>query len=203
MLRATNLLHRPLVDVRVSAILYTEYEGQALHQTSLDFYSDRLGQQPYPFFIFPLTFFHPLDRQSPIYATLFDGKSTHFELVVFLSAVHEGTGESCQKRTSYLRQEILLDHRFIHPVLVLDGQGRYTVDSQHFDIVHSRDRTSKECVVQINGDGNERMEEEESKSYADYQWKTSEMSIYLNNIISYEKNNSVCVSSWLVEHFAH
>lgn len=154
MLRATNLLQRPLVDVRVSAVLYTECDGQALHQTSLDFHSDRLGQQPYPFFIFPLTFFHPLDRQSPIYATLFDGTSAHFELVVFLSAVHEGTGESCQKRTSYLRQEIRLDHRFVHPVLVLDGQGRYAVDSQHFDIVHSRDRSSKECVVQVNGDGN-------------------------------------------------
>lgn len=157
MLRATNLLQRPLVDVRVSAVLYEEYDGQALHQTSLDFYLDHLGQQPYPFFIFPLTFFHPLDRQSPLYATLFDGMSNHFELVVFLSALLEGTGDSCQKRTSYLRQEIQFDRRFVS-ALVLDGEGRYIVETQHFDTAHSRDHSSKDCVVQINGDGNERME---------------------------------------------
>ncbi|XP_071757422.1 inward rectifier potassium channel 13 [Centroberyx gerrardi] len=157
MLRATNLLHRPLVDVKVSAVLYEEHEGQALHQTSLDFQLDHLGQHPCPFFIFPLTFYHPLDRRSPLYPALCEGTSTHFELVVFLSASQEGTGDSCQKRTSYLRQEIQFDRRFV-PALGLDARGRYKVSAQHFDTAHSKDPLDKDCVVQINGDGSDRME---------------------------------------------
>ncbi|CAB1437733.1 unnamed protein product [Pleuronectes platessa] len=126
MLRATNLLQQPLVDVKVSAVLYEEHEGQALHQTSLDFLLDHMGQQPCPFFIFPLTFYHPLDRQSPLYPTLCEGTSNNFELVVFLSALQEGTGDSCQKRTSYLRQEIQFDRCFV-PALGMDARGRYMV----------------------------------------------------------------------------
>ncbi|XP_022619203.1 inward rectifier potassium channel 13 [Seriola lalandi dorsalis] len=157
MLRATNLLQRPLVDVKVSAVLYEEHEGQALHQTSLDFHLDSLGQQPCPFFIFPLTFYHPLDRRSPLYPALCEGMSNHFELVVFLSALQEGTGDSCQKRTSYLRQEIQFDRRFV-PALGLDARGRYMVSTQHFDTAHSKEPLNKDCVVQINGDGSDRME---------------------------------------------
>ncbi|KAF7219449.1 inward rectifier potassium channel 13 [Nothobranchius furzeri] len=157
MIRVTNLLQRPLVDVKVNAVLYEEHEGQALHQTSVDFHLDHLGQQPCPFFIFPLTFYHPLDRQSPLYSTLCEGSSKHFELVVFLTASQEGTGDSCQKRTSYLRQEIQYDRRFL-PALGLDDQGRYLVSNQHFDTTRSKEPLNKDCVVQINGDGSDRME---------------------------------------------
>ncbi|XP_034024607.1 inward rectifier potassium channel 13 [Thalassophryne amazonica] len=156
MLRATNLLNRPLVDVKVSAVLYEEDEGQTLHQTSLEFHLDHLGQQPCPFFIFPLTFYHPLDRQSPLYPTLCEGTSNHFELVVFLSALQQGSGAFCQKKTSYLRQEIQFDRRFV-PALELDGQGRYMVNRRHFDTAHSKGPLAKDCVVQINGDGSDRM----------------------------------------------
>ncbi|RVE64674.1 hypothetical protein OJAV_G00128100 [Oryzias javanicus] len=157
MVRATNLLHRPLVDVKVSAVLYEEHEGQALYQTTLDFQLDHLGQQPCPFFIFPLTFYHPLDRHSPLYPALCEGSSNHFELVVFLTALQEGTGDSCQKRTSYLRQEIQFDRRFV-PALGLDARGRYMVSIEHFDTAHSKEPMSRDCVVQINGDGSDRME---------------------------------------------
>lgn len=157
MIRATNLLQRPLVDVKVSAVLYEEHEGQVLHQTSLDFELDHLGQQPCPFFIFPLTFYHLLDRRSPLYPALCEGVSNHFELVVFLSALQEGTGDVCQKRTSYLRQEIQFDRCFV-PALGLDARGRYIVSTQHFETAHSKDTLNKDCVVQINGDSSERME---------------------------------------------
>ncbi|KAM6969856.1 inward rectifier potassium channel 13 [Aplochiton taeniatus] len=157
MFRASNLLHRPLVDVRVSAVLYEERDGQALHQTCLDFQVDRLGPHPCPFFIFPLTFYHPLDHHSPLFPALCEGSVNHFELVVFLSASQEGTGDACQKRTSYLRQEIQIDRRFV-PAMGLDAQGRYAVSAQHFDTTHCMDPQGKECVVQINGDGSDRME---------------------------------------------
>ncbi|XP_049581856.1 inward rectifier potassium channel 13 isoform X1 [Syngnathus scovelli] len=157
MIRATNLLRRPLVDVKVSAVLYEEHEGQPLHQTSLDFYVDHLGQHPCPFFIFPLTFYHPLDRRSPLYPALRESTSHHFELVVFLSASQEGTGDTCQKRTSYLRQEIQFDRCFA-PALGVDTCGRFVVSNHHFDTMHSKDPLDKDCVVQINGDGSDRME---------------------------------------------
>lgn len=157
MFRATNVLHRPLVDVKVSAVLYEEHEGQALHQTSLDFQLDHLGQRPCPFFIFPLTFYHLLDRHSALYPALCEGSAGHFELVVFLSASQEGTGDACQKRTSYLRQEIQFDRHFA-PAMGLDARGRYKVSAQHFDTSYSKEPLDKDCVVQINGDGNDRMD---------------------------------------------
>ncbi|XP_027900434.1 inward rectifier potassium channel 13 [Xiphophorus couchianus] len=157
MIRVTNLIQRPLVDVKVSAVLYEEQEGQALYQISLDFHLDHLGQQPCPFFIFPLTFYHRLDRQSPLYPALCEGTSKHFELVVFLTALQEGTGDSCQKKTSYLRQEIQFDRRFL-PALGLDARGRYLVSKEHFDTAHSKEPLNKDCVVQINGDDTDRME---------------------------------------------
>ncbi|CAB1348148.1 unnamed protein product [Coregonus sp. 'balchen'] len=155
--RATNLLRRPLVDVEVSAVLYEEKDDQVLHQTNLDFQLDQLGPRPCPFFIFPLTFYHVLDRHSPLYPALREGSASHFELVVFLSASQEGTGDACQKRTSYLRQEIQFERRFV-PAMGLDKHGRYQVSSQHFGMAHCKEPLDKECVVQINGDGSDRME---------------------------------------------
>ncbi|XP_013855476.1 inward rectifier potassium channel 13 [Austrofundulus limnaeus] len=157
MIRVSNLMHQPLVHVKVSAVLYEEHEGQALYQTSLDFFLDDLGQHPCPFFIFPLTFYHILDRRSPLYSILYESTSSHFELVVFLTAMQEGTGDSCQKRTSYLRQEIQFDRGFL-PALGLDAQGQYLVSTQQFDTAHSKEPLNKDCVVQINGDGSDRME---------------------------------------------
>nr|XP_019964555.1 PREDICTED: inward rectifier potassium channel 13-like [Paralichthys olivaceus] len=110
MLRATNLLQQPLVDVK-----------------------------------------------SPLYPALCEGTSNHFELVVFLSALQEGTGDSCQKRTSYLRHEIQFDRCFV-PALGMDARGRYMVSTQHFDTAHSKEPFNKDCAVQINGDGSDRME---------------------------------------------
>ncbi|CDQ87633.1 unnamed protein product [Oncorhynchus mykiss] len=93
----------------------------------------------------------------PLYPALREGSASHFELVVFLSASQEGTGDACQKRTSYLRQEIQFERRFV-PAVGLDKQGRYQVSSQHFGIAHCNEPLDKECVVQINGDGSDRME---------------------------------------------
>ncbi|KAK6296513.1 hypothetical protein J4Q44_G00326550 [Coregonus suidteri] len=140
----------------VSAVLYEEKDDQVLHQTNLDFQLDQLGPRPCPFFIFPLTFYHVLDRHSPLYPALREGSASHFELVVFLSASQEGTGDACQKRTSYLRQEIQFERRFV-PAMGLDKHGRYQVSSQHFGMAHCKEPLDKECVVQINGDGSDRM----------------------------------------------
>lgn len=156
MIRATNLLQRPLVDVKLNAVLYEDRDGQALHQSSVDFYLDQLGDHPCPLFLFPLTWYHTLDRQSPLYPSLCEGSTAHFELVVLVSGFQEGSGDMCQKRTSYLRQEVQFDRKFV-PALGLDSQGRYKVSIQHFSTAHSKPM-DKDCVVQINGDGTDRME---------------------------------------------
>ncbi|XP_036391950.1 inward rectifier potassium channel 13 [Megalops cyprinoides] len=160
MFRATNMLQRPLVDMHVSAVLYQDRGDQALHQTSVEFHLDRLRGLPCPFFTFPLTFYHPLNEYSPLYSVLREGNPAYFELVVFLSAAQEGTGESCQKRTSYLRGEIEFEHHFA-AVLRLDKQGHYTVNMGNFnkllpDSSRTRMEADKELVVQINGDGSDR-----------------------------------------------
>ncbi|KAG9337563.1 hypothetical protein JZ751_028583 [Albula glossodonta] len=162
MFRATNMLPRPLVDVHVSAVLYQDRGDQTLHQTSVEFHLDRLRGLPCPFFIFPVTFYHPLTQCSPLYPALREGNPAHFELVVFLTAAQEGTGESCQRRTSYLRGEIEFDHHFA-PILRLDAQGHYKVNMTNFGKVlpnpaHTKIDGDKEFVVQINGDGSDRME---------------------------------------------
>ncbi|KAJ8410909.1 hypothetical protein AAFF_G00188660 [Aldrovandia affinis] len=162
MFRATNMLHRPLVDTHISAVLYQDRGDQALHQTSVEFHLDRLRGLPCPFFIFPLTFYHPLNEYSPLYPALREGNPAHFELVVFLSAAQEGTGESCQKRTSYLRGEIEFDHRFAG-ILRLDAQGHYKVNMGNSgrvlpDTARTREDSDKAFVVQVNGDGSDRKE---------------------------------------------
>ncbi|KAG2463419.1 KCJ13 protein, partial [Polypterus senegalus] len=155
MFRATNIRESPLTDIRVNAILYQEREDQTLHQTSVDFHLDRLGRKKCPFFAFPLTFYHPLNQYSPLYPALREGNMTHFELVVFLTAVQEGTGESCQKRTSYVRSEIELDHYFAS-VLELGIHGNYRVNMRNFNKVLPGAAFFKEdrekAFAQINGD---------------------------------------------------
>lgn len=73
-----------------------------LYQTSVDFHLDGISSEEYPFFIFPLTYYHSIIPSSPLAALLQHENPPHFELVVFLSAMQEGTGETCQRRTSYL-----------------------------------------------------------------------------------------------------
>ncbi|KPP62612.1 inward rectifier potassium channel 13-like [Scleropages formosus] len=162
MFRATNVLQRPLVDVHVTAVLYQDRGEQALHQSTVEFHLDNLGGNLCPFFVFPLTFYHTLDQSSPLYQAMRDGSATHFELVVFLSAAQEDTGESCQKRTSYLRGEIEFDHCFA-PVLWLGALGQYTINMGNFakvlpDSTQTKVDGDKGFVVQINGDGSDRIE---------------------------------------------
>ncbi|XP_058846006.1 inward rectifier potassium channel 13 [Acipenser ruthenus] len=156
MFRAANMRASPLTGVRASGVLYQERDKQTLHQTGVEFHLDRLGGSECPFFIFPLTFYHPLNRYSPLFPVLQEGSLAHFELVVFLSAAQEGTGESCQKRTSYTQAEIKMHHSFA-PFLELGAQGCYTVNMSNFDTVLPDGSLSKgdgenDFAVQINGD---------------------------------------------------
>ncbi|KAF7699720.1 hypothetical protein HF521_002678 [Silurus meridionalis] len=165
MFRVCNLLSRPLVDVCVSSVLYEEQDDHTIHQTALDFMLDGLGSRPCPLFLSPLTFLHPLTPDSPLNRVMPPSGQSQFELVVFLSASQEGTGSAYHKRTSYLADEIQYGRRFTKAVL--HGERRNSAQAMRYFDTHicslmgpntysnSRD---KECVVQVNGDGNDAME---------------------------------------------
>lgn len=158
MFQVANTRSSPLTSVQISAILYQEQENGQLHQTSIDFHVDSITSDECPFFMFPLTYYHSITPSSPLAALLQREAAHHFELVVFLSAVQEGTGEICQRRTSYLPSEIMLYHRFAS-VLARNAKGEYQIKMENFDKTipelpaaadsKSPKRTDKE--IRING----------------------------------------------------
>ncbi|XP_038039403.2 inward rectifier potassium channel 13 [Anas platyrhynchos] len=158
MFQVANTRSSPLMSVQISAILYQEQENGQLHQTSVDFHLDSITSGECPFFTFPLTYYHSITPSSPLAALLQREAAHHFELVIFLSAVQEGTGEMCQRRTSYLPSEIMLYHRFA-AVLARSAKGEYQIKMENFDktipefpaVADSKSpkRTAKE--IRING----------------------------------------------------
>lgn len=130
--QVANTRPSPLTNVRVSAVLYQEQENGKLYQTSVDFHLDGISSEECPFFIFPLTYYHSIIPSSPLAALLQHENPPHFELVVFLSAMQEGTGETCQRRTSYLPSEILLHHCFAS-LLARGSKGEYQIKMENFD----------------------------------------------------------------------
>lgn len=132
MFQVANTRSSPLTSVQISAILYQEQENGQLHQTSVDFHLDSVSLDECPFFIFPLTYYHLITPSSPLAALLQREAAHHFELVIFLSAMQEGTGETCQRRTSYLPSEIMLHHRFAS-VLARNAKGKYQIKMENFD----------------------------------------------------------------------
>uniref|UniRef100_A0A8D0HF74 Inward rectifier potassium channel 13 n=1 Tax=Sphenodon punctatus TaxID=8508 RepID=A0A8D0HF74_SPHPU len=132
MFQVANTRPSPLTSVRVSAILYEERENGQLFQTSVDFHLDSITSEECPFFIFPLTYYHSITPSSPLSLLLQREAPCHFELVVFLSAIQEGTGETCQRRTSYLPSEIMLHHRFAS-MFARGTKGEYQIKMENFD----------------------------------------------------------------------
>ncbi|XP_027731186.1 inward rectifier potassium channel 13 [Vombatus ursinus] len=130
--KVANTQQTPLTCVRVSAILYQERENNQIYQTSVDLHLDSISSEECPLFTFPLTYYHPITPSSPLAAFLQHENSGHFELVVFLSAIHEGTGEICQRRTSYLPSEIMMHHCFAS-LMTRGSKGEYIIKMENFD----------------------------------------------------------------------
>ncbi|XP_038611217.1 inward rectifier potassium channel 13 [Tachyglossus aculeatus] len=155
--QVANTRPSPLTSVRVSAVLYQERENGKLCQTTVDFHLDNISTEECPFFMFPLTYYHPITSSSPLATLLRQETPHHFELVIFLSATQEGTGETCQRRTSYLPSEIMLHHCFAS-MLTRGPRGEYQIKMENFDKTlpelpaadsKSPDRTDLE--IRING----------------------------------------------------
>ncbi|XP_051855289.1 inward rectifier potassium channel 13 [Antechinus flavipes] len=130
--QVANVQPRPLTNVHVSAILYEERENDQLYQTSVDFHLDSINSTECPLFIFPLTYYHSITPSSPLAAFLQHEDPGHFELVVFISAIQEVTGEPYHRRTSYLPSEIMLNHYFAS-IITRDSNGEYIIKMENFD----------------------------------------------------------------------
>uniref|UniRef100_H2ZVU9 Inward rectifier potassium channel 13 n=1 Tax=Latimeria chalumnae TaxID=7897 RepID=H2ZVU9_LATCH len=162
MFQVANLRSSPLLDVQISAILFQEYGNGNIYQKSVDFVLDGLKPNECPYFIFPLTFYHRITEYSPLLPLLQKQTHSHFELAIFLTATQEGTGEKCQKRTSYILSEIKSNHQFT-PVLELDSSGSYQICMEKFDkilpeqpiISRFKNTPEKDSVVIMNGEHSE------------------------------------------------
>ncbi|XP_030073036.1 inward rectifier potassium channel 13 [Microcaecilia unicolor] len=132
MFQVANTRTSPLTGVSVNAVLYEERDNDQLHHTSVDFQLDNISSGECPFFVFPLTYCHVITQSSSLAPLLQSEVLQYFELVIFLSATQEGSGETCQRRTSYLPSEIVLNHRFIS-TLVQNTKGEYELNMENFD----------------------------------------------------------------------
>ncbi|XP_038672170.1 inward rectifier potassium channel 13 [Scyliorhinus canicula] len=159
MFRVANIRQSPLTRIKVTAILYQEYKNQHLHQTNLDFHVDKMNSNESPYLVFPLMFCHTINQNSPLYPMIQGKMPAYYEIVIFLSAEQEDTGETFQKRTSYIAEEIKLSQQFA-PVISCTSKGYYKITMENFDktvpgfpvLLNPKDARQNDFVVSINGD---------------------------------------------------
>lgn len=86
------------------------------------------------FLIWPATFVHIIDEDSPLYDMKHDALTREkFEIVVILEGTVESTGQSIQARSSYLPAEILWGRRFENMVSYRRDTGEHRVDYSKFN----------------------------------------------------------------------
>ncbi|KAJ8936576.1 hypothetical protein NQ314_012272, partial [Rhamnusium bicolor] len=109
-------------------------EGEKLinHQNEIKLHFDDCSK--YLFFNWPLTIYHIIDKQSPLYYfSPSDLSRDAFEIAVILEGTIESTGQMTQHRTSYMPMELLWGRKF-EPLLTLDRYRKnYEVDLSKFD----------------------------------------------------------------------
>lgn len=162
MVRVANMRKSLLIQCQVTGKLLhpnvtQEGEKTLVHQSPVDFYMDSSGDCP--FLILPLTFYHVLDRHSPLAGLNAENlRRRDFELLVTLNATMESTAATCQSRTSYIPQEILWGYEF-KPVLFSTMGGRYVADFNFFDKV----QLSSNAGFHNNDKEKQKLEEEYNK----------------------------------------
>lgn len=86
------------------------------------------------FLIWPATFVHIIDEDSPLFEMKHDALTREkFEIVVILEGTVESTGQSIQARSSYLPAEILWGRRFENMVSYRRDTGEHRVDYSKFN----------------------------------------------------------------------
>uniref|UniRef100_A0A673GYT0 ATP-sensitive inward rectifier potassium channel 10-like n=1 Tax=Sinocyclocheilus rhinocerous TaxID=307959 RepID=A0A673GYT0_9TELE len=134
MIRVANMRKSLLLGCQVTGKLLQpcvpkQGETVRLDQKNVTFSVDTASESP--FLIPPLTFYHIIDEQSPLWT---DPDPADFELLVMMSSTVEPTSATCQVRTSYLPDEILWGYEF-PPIVSLSPMGKYVADLAYFDKV--------------------------------------------------------------------
>ena len=126
-----------IIGASVTAIMIskkTTSEGETIpfFQTEIPVQFD--GSSDGIFLIWPATFVHIIDENSPFYEWSSDALIREkFEVVVILEGTVESTGQSIQARSSYLPSEILWGRRFINLVAYKRDSGEHRVDYSKFN----------------------------------------------------------------------
>ncbi|MBN3297916.1 KCJ15 protein, partial [Amia calva] len=137
-IRVANMRKSPLIQCQLSGKFLQTYETKEgektlLHQSSVRFQVDSASDSP--FLILPLTYYHVIDKASPLrHLTAENLQRQEFELVVILNATMESTAATCQRRTSYIPMEILWGYQFM-PVLFTSPEGKLLADFSQFNEV--------------------------------------------------------------------
>lgn len=154
MVRVANMRKSLLIQCQLTGKLLQPYateEGEKtqVHQSSVDFNMYSGGECP--FLILPLTFYHVLDQHSPLAGLTAENlKTRRFELLITLNATMESTAATCQRRTSYIPDEILWGYEF-KPVLYSTPSGRFVADFNFFD------KVQKSSDPDIHSDSSEKL----------------------------------------------
>lgn len=126
-----------IIGAQVTAIMISKKstpEGETIpfYQTEIPVKFD--GSSDSIFLIWPATFVHVIDENSPFYEWSCDALIREkFEVVVILEGTVESTGQSIQARSSYLPSEILWGRRFENLVGYKKDSGEHRVDYSKFN----------------------------------------------------------------------
>uniref|UniRef100_A0A3Q3KT26 Potassium inwardly rectifying channel subfamily J member 1 n=1 Tax=Mastacembelus armatus TaxID=205130 RepID=A0A3Q3KT26_9TELE len=129
-LRKTLMIGSHIYGKLVKTSSTPDGDTAIINQMNIDFMVD--AGKDNLFFICPLTLYHIIDKNSPLFEMAVDTLNNQdFELVVFLDGTAESTSSSLQVRTSYIPQEIMWGYDFL-PIISRSKAGKYKVDFSNF-----------------------------------------------------------------------
>uniref|UniRef100_A0A671LI96 ATP-sensitive inward rectifier potassium channel 10-like n=1 Tax=Sinocyclocheilus anshuiensis TaxID=1608454 RepID=A0A671LI96_9TELE len=191
MIRVANMRKSLLLGCQVTGKLLQpcvpkQGETVRLDQKNVTFSVDTASESP--FLILPLTFYHFIDEQSPLWT---DPDPADFELLVMMSSTVEPTSATCQVRTSYLPDEILWGYEF-PPIVSLSPMGKYVADLAYFDKVvktktpplcnQTPPSGTDGCHGDVSGSDPEKMRLEQSYREDERQTEDGPISVRISNV---------------------
>ncbi|XP_031556253.1 inward rectifier potassium channel 2-like [Actinia tenebrosa] len=147
MFRVGDVRKSQIVEAHIRAQLFrklTTEEGLTLPYYQQDLrlcydwrncdYDDNRNQV---FIMLPLTIYHIIDENSPLYdITPEKLRTQEFEIIIVLDGIVEATGMNTQPKTSYLNDEILWGFEFENVLEKSQHTGKkYWIDFSKFDIM--------------------------------------------------------------------
>ena len=129
--RRTHLIDASLYGMLVEKHVASDKYVYPLYQKKLEFVAHEMDQV---FLIWPLVFRHKINKQSPMWSVRPDDLILDkFEIIIFLEATIETTGELVQAKTSYTAKELIWGHRFARIEEYDERNGIWCIDFVRFN----------------------------------------------------------------------